>query len=64
MSTHLESVPLAFGSSLDQTKMGVCAALWGLASLQVPQCYYSVTLQLVQFYLVCQCGLPSTVPTD
>lgn len=42
----------------------VCAALWGLATLEVPQCYYSVALQVVQFYLVCQCGLPSTVPTD
>ena len=64
MSTHLESVPLAFGSSLDQTKMDVCPALWGLAILEVTQRYCSVTLQLVQFYLVCQCGLPSTVPTD
>lgn len=27
MSTHLESVPLAFGSSLDQTKMGVCSTV-------------------------------------
>lgn len=64
MSTHLESVPLAFGSSLDQTKKDVCPALWGLAILEVTQCYYSVTLHLVQFYLVCQCGLPSIVPTD
>ena len=64
MSTHLESVPLAFGSSLDQTKMDVCPVLWGLAILEVTQRYYSVTLQLVQFYLVCQCGLPSIVPTD
>lgn len=39
MSTHLESVPLAFGTSLDQTKMDVCPALWGLANLEVTQCY-------------------------
>ena len=39
MSTHLESVPLAFGTSLDQTKMDVCPALCGLANLEVTQCY-------------------------
>lgn len=63
MSTHPGVSPLSFGAAwTDQDGCVQHCGAW--PACKCPSCYYSVTLQLVQFYLVCQCGLPSTVPTD